>query len=221
MNEIKVDFWQTAPIGLQDISDAMEVLPKHSVEFTPWIQFPYKPHVQFAIAYDSKHIFVKYYVWERNIRLTVKQTNGPVWEDSCVEFFIAFKNGRYYNIEANCIGTVTGGYGTNKSTHKLLPLEAVNKIKCQSQIFQKARDLFYWELVLSIPTDIFLYDQPFSLKGQRIKCNFCKCGDALPNPHFLSWSPIESPQPDFHLPQFFNTLEFTDHISSHSTVPMV
>ena len=55
---------------------------------------------------------------------------------------------------------------------------------------------------------------PFSLIGidkhhipTSLKANFYKCGDLTAHTHFLSWSPIDAPKPDFHRPDFFGTLE--------------
>ena len=49
---------------------------------------------------------------------------------------------------------------------------------------------------------------PFSLLGLKsapksLRCNFYKCGDKCDRPHFLSWSPIDKPEPNFHCPEFF------------------
>ena len=33
--------------------------------------------------------------------------------------------------------------------------------------------------------------------------NFYKCADLTSTPHFLSWAPIDTPEPDFHRPEFF------------------
>ena len=38
--------------------------------------------------------------------------------------------------------------------------------------------------------------------------NLYKCGDNLSHPHFLSWQPIDTPQPDFHRPEFFAAGKF-------------
>jgi hypothetical protein len=46
-----------------------------------------------------------------------------------------------------------------------------------------------------------------SLSGKKIKANFYKCGDKTEEPHYLSWSPIDTPEPDFHVPSFFGLLE--------------
>ncbi len=46
-----------------------------------------------------------------------------------------------------------------------------------------------------------------SWDGIKAKANVYKCGDNLSKPHFLSWNPIHHPTPNFHLPEFFGTLE--------------
>ena len=39
--------------------------------------------------------------------------------------------------------------------------------------------------------------------------NIYKCGDLLPQPHFVTLFPIQAPQPDYHRPEFFQPLPFT------------
>ena len=41
---------------------------------------------------------------------------------------------------------------------------------------------------------------------ESIRANFYKCGDKTAHPHYLSWSPIDTPKPDFHRPEFFGEL---------------
>ena len=36
--------------------------------------------------------------------------------------------------------------------------------------------------------------------------NFYKCADETMNPHFVSWSPIDLPEPNFHCPEFFGEI---------------
>ena len=40
------------------------------------------------------------------------------------------------------------------------------------------------------------------------KANFYKCGDNMPQKHYLSWHPIEIEKPNFHRPDHFGTLYF-------------
>ncbi len=44
--------------------------------------FLYKPAVEFVIAYQESHLFLKYFVTEKAICAVASQANGMVWEDS-------------------------------------------------------------------------------------------------------------------------------------------
>ena len=42
------------------------------------------------------------------------------------------------------------------------------------------------------------------------KVNFYKCGDLLPEPHFICWNKVETTDPDFHQPDFFAPVVFDE-----------
>jgi hypothetical protein len=195
-------------ISIKQLSVLMDGCEKNKLAHVPWVQFPYRPKVHFAIAYNEASIFLKYYVTEKSIRAVNKINNSSVWEDSCVEFFIAFDETHYYNIEVNCIGTVLLGYGRNKIDRCLLPDDTVGKIKTLSVIDEEIPGAIEWELTIAIPNEVFIYDNITGIKGKKISANFYKCGDMLPEPHFLAWNNIQSPEPDFHLPAYFGQLLF-------------
>ena len=82
----------------------------------------------FNISHDEQHIYLKYFVQESNIKAVYKKFNDPVFEDSCVEFFISFDKGNYYNLEFNCIGTILGAYGENKNSRQWLDIDLLKKL---------------------------------------------------------------------------------------------
>jgi hypothetical protein len=43
---------------------------------------------------------------------------------------------------------------------------------------------------------------------EKIRGNFYKCADDTEMPHFVSWSPIHLPTPNFHCPDFFGEIYF-------------
>jgi hypothetical protein len=65
-----------------------------------------------------------------------------------------------------------------------------------------------WELSLVIPETVFLRNTIKTFDGLSVKGNFYKCGDKLKVPHFLSWNPIKSEKPNFHLSEFFGEVLF-------------
>lgn len=198
-----------------DISSAKEASlwldqsAKHKLKFVPWKDYPYKPKVSFAISYNATHILLKYFVEENEIRARNTSINGPVWQDSCVEFFISFDEGlHYYNIELNCLGVALVGYGKSKADRLLLDPALIGGIKSLSEIKSKSGKTISWELTSFLPLKLFKFTPIKALKHTSCRANFYKCGDLLPDPHFLSWSDIKAPAPDFHLAEYFGRLSF-------------
>ncbi len=198
---------------LQKISADLDTIERHAIERIPWPVFSYKPQVSFSIAYAGNAILLKYFVQEKAIRALCQTDNSPVHQDSCVEFFIAFDGDeKYYNLEFNCTGACLFGFGKSKTGRELIHEQVVSKIR-RLCIIESCRDgeknLFDWELTIIIPAEVFVYNKITHLKDRHCKVNFFKCGDKLPEPHFLAWENVQAASPDFHLPEFFGTMHFT------------
>jgi Carbohydrate-binding family 9 len=197
--------------SLESISLWLDSLIRNPVEMLSWPVYSYKPAVTFSIGYSRKAILIKFYVEELFVRATYYKANDPVYRDSCVEFFIAFEEGGYYNLEFNCIGTCLIGYGASREDRIFISEESISKIKYKTvlEVMNDPADKFIkWELTLKIPASVFSKHEIKDFKGRTCRGNFYKCGDDLPQPHFLSWSPINAPEPDFHRPEYFGDLIF-------------
>ncbi len=185
----------------------------HSIDVLNWEkEFPYKPDLRFRIGHTEKEIWLKYYVQEKNILALETRINGDVYKDSTVEFFISFDQKNYYNFEFNCIGTPHVGYGPGRGNRTPIDIETIKKIKVQSTLgtepFEEKSGNFEWELMIRIPIDSFVFDKIKNLNGVKATANFYKCGDETSDPHFVSWNPIQTENPDYHCPQFFGKVEF-------------
>ncbi len=202
----------SAETPIEEISSLLESYPRNSIEVMPWPAFTYRPDASFTVAHGEDCILLKFFVKEKAIRAIYRYTNDPVYKDSCVEFFISFdKDDGYYNIEFNCIGTCLSGFGPTRNNRKLLPEALISKIKRLALIRDSngaGKNLVEWELTCIIPLEVFVHHQIKCLRGRHCTVNFFKCGDELPEPHFLSWNGISSNSPDFHLPEFFGPMHF-------------
>lgn len=191
------------------ISQLLDTFDRQKLEYTPWPEFAGKADVNFSIAHNSSNIFLKYFVVEKHIRAENSVVNSPVHEDSCVEFFISFDEGiNYYNIEFNCAGIGLIAYGSSKYSRQLLDENLVSNLKINSVIAPENGKSANWQLTLVIPLSTFVHTPVNKLRDLNCKANFYKCGDLLPEPHFISWSNIIADTPDFHLPKFFGNLVF-------------
>ncbi len=178
-----------------------------------WKEYSYKPEVLFRISTDYKTIFLRYDVKEKYIRAQASKDNGPVWLDSCVEFFISPEgNDEYYNFEFNCIGTKLLGYRQLGNPTEHAAPDIMKHIQAWSSLgnepFEEKTGDFSWHLMVEIPIKS-LWKHPITdLKGKVMKANFYKCGDELSEPHYLSWNPIDTKKPSFHQPRYFGELAF-------------
>lgn len=199
-------------IPMEEISTLLDGMPRQAIGFAPWAEGKPQPRVSFVIAHGPESIYLKYFVTEPAIRAEHLNINDPVYEDSCVEFFVAFdSDAAYYNLEFNCIGNCLGQYGPSKTEREFLPVELLSQIRHQTQIRNTVPGQVCWELTLCIPSRIFNRHPGLRLTEHPMRANFYKCGDKLPDPHYLCWNNIIAGRPEFHLIDFFREIAFRPH----------
>ena len=175
-------------------------------------EYPLKPEVHVSISRTATHLILHYHVNEPAVRAQEGVDNGSVWEDSCCECFIkAPESDVYYNIECNCVGTLLIGCGAGRNDRRRYAPEQLTAVHRTATLGRTAFGLreepTSWELTLEVPFELLpeLHDD-----GQRTDYlgNIYKCGDLLPQPHFVTLFPIDTPSPDYHRPEFFQHLPF-------------
>lgn len=196
---------------IHDKSDA-PLEAEHPISNQNWVEAP-GVNVAFAIRHDGTSIYLYYQVDEPQVRAVNTGFNSPVWEDSCVEFFLSFGgDDGYYNFEINAIGTVLGAFGIDRHKRIPLPDSLLGLIETKSSLGQKPIDNLeqqtIWNMQLVIPLKVLHFSKITNLSGVDAHANFYKCGDKLKQPHFLSWKPVLSSTPDFHTPRYFGQLSF-------------
>lgn len=130
------------------------------------------------------------------------EADSAVWEDSCLECFLSFDNKSYVNLESNANGALRASVGTERHGRKFLKDMSIPMPKTQPGLTEKG-----WEMVFSISCEAVEAIWGAKLeKGLSFTGNFYSCGDKTPSPHYASWSPIDTPAPDFHRPEFFGKL---------------
>ncbi|MGQ1784546.1 MULTISPECIES: carbohydrate-binding family 9-like protein [unclassified Saccharicrinis] len=186
---------------------------EHRIENNNW-NYASDVRVGFNIGYDSGNIYLKFFVEESNTKAVYRAFNEPVYEDSCVEFFISLDGENYYNLEFNCIGNILGGYGSERNNREVIPASVLQQIVTKPSLGSNRIEIIDrktdWTLGVKIPISVFIHDKIEKLNGVQASCNFYKCGDKQVFPHYLSWNPITARKPDFHLPQFFGEIIFNN-----------
>lgn len=212
MKILEVPFLNAVMSDLQHMDLLMTALPLQPIEINPWPEFATSAEAGFSIAHVNDAILVRYEVKEENLKSFPRDFNQNVHLDNCVEFFIGFGDSdQYYNIELNCLGSIKIGYGSGRGNRTLLEPTVLKDIRLKTQMVyvpNSGKHSFKWDLLMHLPVSIFSFDDLVKLEGLVARGNFYKCGDELPDPHFLTWNGIETPQPDFHRPEFFGQLTF-------------
>lgn len=187
-----------------------------SVDNNNWANaYPYAPKAVFRIAHTRDAFLIEYCAWDETVRARNANDNGDVWTDSCMEFFLTPQpgDGIYYNLECNCIGTVLLGVRGENVAKSHASAEVLGLIKRWSSLghvpFEEFAIRQPWHVALVVPFAVYWHHDISHLLAQgqtHMRANFYKCGDGLKKPHFLSWSPIKSETPNFHLPEFFGEI---------------
>ena len=200
--------------ALEEISDIMDKQKgRLMIDTVNWKGYNYKPDVALAIAYSNHEIFLKYFITENYFKAEKTETNQMVCEDSCVEFFVSPEDdGIYYNMEFNAIGTCLLGTGTGRADSRRVKPEIISKIRrlttAGTSPFKEKTGEYAWTITIAIPFEVFFLHQVKDLKGKIFRANFYKCGDKLTVPHYVTWNPVGTEQPDYHQPEHFGLLKF-------------
>lgn len=156
-----------------------------------------------SLHFDGAVLKIHFDVSEKELRRMVREDDGPVWTDSCVEIFISADGRNYANFEFSASGYMHAAFGPDRHERRKLGPEFLSGVKRKVTILENNNHRSRWTLdaeidleraglISSVPADLYI--------------NIYKCGDGLMKPHFLSAFPIELPSPDFHRPEFFEKI---------------
>lgn len=175
-------------------------------------EYPYIPITTADLAYSDTGLYCRFQSKGTGLLAQYMEDGSPVHEDSCVEVFLQLPGDeRYYNFEFNCIGTCDAAYRHSREKSEPFSSSQYSKIHRGTSergdvLFERPKGIHSYYVSVKIEFDVFGFDvsnMPTHLLG-----NLYKCGDKSPVPHFASWQPIHTEQPDFHRPEFFVPLYF-------------
>jgi len=176
------------------------------------------PKVKVKLMYDDENIYGIFQVQDRYVHSVVQEYNGNVSGDSCVEFFFAPDSDlplSYFNLEINAGGTPLIFYIAHPwDKFTKLEKEDIEQIEIAHSLPKvvdpEITEPTTWTIEYRIPLSMLEKHSKVTppKSGTIWKANFYKTGSRTSNPNFLTWSFVDNPKPNFHLPQFFGTLKF-------------
>ena len=170
------------------------------------------PRVQAKLAYDDQAVYVIFRVEDKYVRAVAEKHQGTVCRDSCAEFFFTpgtdVKKG-YFNLEMNCGGTMLLNFQTIPRQGTPVAPADIDSIQVKASMPRIVEPERVGPIVgFGFASAVFVALPFLPVPGVTWRANFFKCGDRTSHPHWLTWSFVDRPRPDFHVPECFGTLEF-------------
>ncbi len=205
------------PVRLACDEEAWNAADRLSIAEFPWYSSGQKQGTDAALLYDDEALYALFVCEDRHIYAVETRPNGNVYLDSCVEMFAMPAPGAeagYFNLEANCCGTIHLGFGAGREGRRLAPASVLERIRVVTSIATPTREESSaddgWWLAAEVPFAAISELAGFEVaprSGTRWRANFYRCGGKT-DPQYACWNRIEWDRPDYHRPEFFGTLRF-------------
>lgn len=189
-------------IYLIEDENQLETCPIFHVDNFNW-GGDYRPKTFGQMAYlKGQGFYLKMTCMETNPVCHYENDNDPVYLDSTMEAFLALcpPSDYYFNFEFNSKAALLAKYGNGRHGRTFFTAQQLEQVKRCVSILEDR-----WEITLLFPQSVLTeYFPDFNPQaGTKIRLNFFKLAEGDEMTHFASYAPIQSPKPDFHLPQFF------------------
>jgi len=181
-------------------------------------EFNHKVLAKMMYSTTNKCLYLIFRVEDKYILCRTDTINGPVWHDSCVEFFFSPDVDaplQYFNLEMNCAGIPLMKFNrkpredaTNLDPADIRQVEIATTRPVTGH--EEVTGPVTWTLECRIPLNILRkYSSVTDPEpGVTWRANFYKIAAQSSHPHYITWSPVNRPKPDFHVPEDFGVLLF-------------
>ncbi len=185
------------------------IVPEEKLRFSNWnSEAEYNTSFKMCFKRNSG-IYVRMKTDEVNLRAVCTKRDEPVWQDSCMEFFICALEGReeYINFEMNSNGAYLSEFGKGKTDRVFLKTLTETEPEVTARV-----DSDGWSVDLFVPCKLIseAYGTEFSAKGCSIKGNFYKCGDETQKLHYGSFTQMTTLPPGFHNHECFAVINIIE-----------
>ncbi len=184
-------------------------VPKAEISTYKWVDsVEYEAYAQLVYV-EGEGFVCKMTCLESDPLAVYTQYGDPVYLDSCMEFFAAWDNVSYVNMESNSLGTLCAQFGKTKKNRKdLTEYFAMNEIFTVTPSVEED----CWTLTMEFPIEKLrrLYPTLSAAtfeSGYTFKGNFYKIGSDPTDGtrHYGMWNEVGTASPDFHQPSYFGT----------------
>jgi len=185
-------------------------VPRADIDIYKWVNsVEYEAYAQLVYIKDYGFL-CRMTCMESDPLTRYTQFGDPVYLDSCMEFFAAWDNQSYINIESNSVGALCAQFGATKNNRRpITDYLSMSEIFDVNPVVEEDK----WTLTMDIPISKLkkLYGTKLSaqtfVSGYTFTGNFYKIGsDAVTGVrHYGMWTEVDGNTPNFHQPNCFGT----------------
>lgn len=165
------------------------------------------------VLYDDEFLYFSFRAEDENVWSTMRRRDQRLWEEEVVEVFLQADPAEpsYIELEVNPLGTMLDIYLLD--VRRPLRYESWNSarlrwaVRVDGVVDGRGGDR-EWTCEIALPLeDVATAPRVPPRAGDRWRLNLYRM-EARPSPALLAWSPTR--KDDFHMPQMFGWLQFTD-----------
>jgi hypothetical protein len=182
----------------------------------PWTVSGEKEQTEVKMLWDDKYLYVSYTCDDKHIWAEHYTTNTDTYKDDCVEMFWSPHNETaewypYFMFEMNCIGNLLSVFNSGDKSifqNEIMPPHMAQSIR--GTVNNDADADTTWVLEIAIRFDDYPELTTRTPKAGDIwRVGLNRCGGKT-NPQSSQWSPSQTPKSNFHRPQDFGRIIFSD-----------
>lgn len=180
----------------------------------PWWKEGEKETTQARMLWDRERLYVSFVAQDRHISAVLTERDSAVSNEDCVEVFVApdvKKVGSYFNFEVNALGTLL-----DRSQHEEHEpgwnAEGIQiAIAVDGTLNDETDEDRSWTVEIAIPFAVFegVAANVPPKHGDEWRLNLYRCGGEV-NAQYSVWSDTETPHPDYHVPERFGFVQFSE-----------
>ncbi|MDD4772404.1 MAG: carbohydrate-binding family 9-like protein [Eubacteriales bacterium] len=203
VNKNDPDFYVMYTKDEVDFTDA----PKAYIDIYRWgTDYTPKAYAQ-AVFKEGDGFYIRMECEETDPRAVNTNYNDPIYEDSCLEFFVIYMphlSGKYINTEMNANGAYLCYFCDSMADNV-----TIDTVTNSMPVVTSFKTKTSWGVNLYVPLGLIedAYGSADISKGSKILANFYKCGDKTAVSHYGSWNEVINENPNFHLPEYFAEIE--------------
>ncbi len=176
------------------------------VDTWPW-NYSYSPETEFRVTHGDEKFHISLRSYEKDPVARISRQNGPVCNDSCMEFFFSTAEDcstGYFNFEVNSNPTFLFDYHDPEGNEEHVDCTAED-LCIRTTYGKDGNGREYWQIDFDLGFDLIKKYVPGAgfTSGTVFRANVYKCGCTDQPDHYGSWNLVDTPAPDFHVPRCF------------------